>query len=175
VVQANHICASSNTYILTTDIDTSSSVVVTVIRTLHFTMSHQQYKLSTPANMPFSKAKPDAPNLTPAIDEGYDLVDYDSGLDNGDNEQLEREGYLLQQDQPGYGPFQPKKPYRPMISSLMNKEEPGQNQVPTATRSLVSHDIVTTLSPEFANEFSSQSERPPEQAALPHNQTLTTV
>jgi hypothetical protein len=91
-------------------------------------------------------------------DEEYDMFNYDEEISDDDNEQqFVREGILLQEDQP-----QPphKKFYMQTASNLMR---PGRKTGQSSTknfqgpaRRLLSHDHITTVSPELADVLGSE-------------------
>jgi hypothetical protein len=99
-------------------------------------------------NMPPSSEAKHGAFLEEKEDEDYDLVDYDAEIGDGDNAQLEREGQLLQA-----GPRR-KNVYAHAVSNLMKKasskkESAPAKESPTIPRHLVSHESITTLSPEL--------------------------
>ena len=92
-------------------------------------------------------------------EEDYDMVDYYDEIGDGDDEQQAREGLLLQQDQP-QASLPHKNPYIKAMSNLLRRgekvESVSEKNAPGPSRRLVSHEFITTLSPELADRLESQ-------------------
>jgi hypothetical protein len=118
-------------------------------------LSDQCWIVST---MSFLRSERSAIPQSKNPDEEYDMFNYDEEISDDDNEQqFVREGILLQDDQP-----QPpnKKFYMQTVSKLMKS---GRKTGCSSTKSfqgrarrLVSHDHVTTVSPELADVLGSE-------------------
>jgi hypothetical protein len=100
--------------------------------------------------MQSSKAKVEETYLSGDPDEAYDIIHYQTELSEEDeDDQRVREGQLLQH---------PHLPSRNMYIQVMSRivkagnqpEHSSSNDVPAAARHLVSHDHVTTITPELA-------------------------
>ena len=92
-------------------------------------------------------------------EEDYDMVDYYDEIGDGDDEQQAREGLLLQQDQP-QASLPHKNPYIKAMSNLLRPgekvESVSEKNATGPSRRLVSHEFITTLSPELADRLESQ-------------------
>lgn len=94
----------------------------------------------------------------PDTDHEYDMVDYEAEIGQDGDDQRAKEGLLLQQDQPQ----SPRKNvYVQAVSNLMKLGKMGDNPIGETvsgpSRHLISHDIVTTLTPQLAGLFGKQS------------------
>lgn len=116
--------------------------------------------------MPSSKSKSSALSESGNPDETYDIFDYEEEITDDDGERFAIEGILRQQDQP-----QARQPLRNVYIEKMSQfmkrggkvETASEKDVASPSRCLISHDFVTTLSPELAASFDKKGANCPEE------------
>jgi hypothetical protein len=110
--------------------------------------------------VPFTMSSTRSRLLAPAEsgnpDENYDIFDYEEEISDDDTARAITEGILRQEDQP-QAPKPKRHPYAEKISKLMKRGAKAENiseqDVAGPSRRLVSHDQITSLSPELAVSF----------------------
>jgi hypothetical protein len=106
--------------------------------------------------MSSSRSTPWAPFERGNPDENYDIIDYKEEISDDDTQRAIMEGILRQEDQP-QAPKPKRHPYVEKMSKLMKRgakaEISSEQDVAGPSRRLVSHDQITSLSPELAVSF----------------------
>jgi hypothetical protein len=138
----------------TAEVAGTSSCQTTIL--VSFILSSDQCRIVT--TMSFLRPKRSTLSHSEIPDEEYDMFNYDEEISDDDNEeQFVREGIIMQEDQPL--PPQ-KKSYNQTVSNLMKPvRKTGRSStknVQDPARRLVSHDHVTTVSPELADVLGSE-------------------
>jgi len=106
--------------------------------------------------MSSSRSRLLAPSESGNPDENYDIFDYEEEISDDDTERAITEGILRQQNQP-QAPKPKRHPYVEKMSNLVKRgakiESTSEQDAAGPSRRLVSHDHITSLSPELAVSF----------------------